>query len=345
MDHIDEEEERGQTTPEEFLKERKRQIRRNSWWSVCAGGFVVVLNVALALYVVNSPEIVSTYGLEGRGVLSLLLRSILFFLGLFFLAAGLWGLYEARRLTLDDLVPSPEAIEFFRKAEGHVPLYSYIILGSLIAVFVAQMVAGSGEDGQFRSVEIAGLVKPDVITKGEYWRILTSGVLHGGFLHIYFNGQAFFGFGGLIEIVSDRARMAIVFVLSIIGGALFSTFFTPDGISVGASGGIMGLIGYLAVYGQRRKRQLPADFLRSILVNIGFVAAFGLVGYQFIDNFAHLGGLLVGAAYGIVTVPRDVASDPRKMSPITEGAGMVAMGVVVFISIFAILLITGKIAL
>ncbi len=344
MEFVNDDEERPAQTPEEFLAERKRRMRRNSWWSIGAGTIVVALNIALAAYILNSPDMIAEFKLEGRGFLSILLRSILFLLGLFFIAGGLWGLFESSRLTLEDIIPSAEAVEFFRKAEGLVPIYSYIILGCLIAVFVAQYVGGTDENGQFRSVLIAGLIKPDVITKGEYWRILTSGVLHASLLHIYFNAQAFFGFGGLIEIVADRARMAIVFVLAIIGGALFSTMFTPEGISVGASGGIMGLIGYLAVYGQRRKRQLPADFLRNMLVNIAFVAGFGIVGYQFIDNFAHFGGLLVGAVYGVLTIPRDMAADPRKISALTDGAGLVAVGIIVFISVFTILLVTGEIA-
>ncbi|MBK8148304.1 MAG: rhomboid family intramembrane serine protease [Acidobacteria bacterium] len=343
MEFVNDDEERPGLTPEEFLAERKKQMRRNSWWSIGAGASVVALNIALAAYVLNSPDLIAEFKLEGRGFFSILLRSILFLLGMFFIAGGIWGLYEARRLTLEDLIPSPEAVEFFSKAEGIVPVYSYIILGCLIAVFAAQYVVGSDDQGQLQSVLIAGLIKPDVITKGEYWRILTSGVLHAGLLHIYFNAQAFFGFGGLIEIVSDRARMAIVFVLAIIGGALFSALFTPEGISVGASGGIMGLIGYLAVYGQRRKRQLPSGFMRNMLVNIAFVAAFGLVGYKFIDNFAHLGGLLVGAVYGLLTIPRDAKADPRQMSAFTDGAGLVALGIIVFISVFTILMITGQI--
>jgi membrane associated rhomboid family serine protease len=215
----------------------------------------------------------------------------------------------------------------------------------LIAVFVAQMVVGETSEGNLKSVDIAGLVKPDTWEKGEYWRILTSGVLHGGLLHIYFNAQAFHGFGALIEVLSNRARMAIVFVLAIIGGAFFSMIFMPEGRTIGASGGIMGLIGYLAIYGYRRKRQLPPNFLRSMLINIGFVAAFGLVAYQIIDNFAHLGGLLVGLIYGFLSIPRDLSKNPREIGAITDGAGMIAMGVIVFISIFTILLITEKIVL
>ncbi|MCV4726153.1 rhomboid family intramembrane serine protease, partial [Escherichia coli] len=80
-----------------------------------------------------------------------------------------------------------------------------------------------------------------------------------------------------------------------ISGGIFSIFFLPEPTSVGASGGIMGLIGYLAIYGYRRRRQLPPDFLKTMLINIGFIAAFGLIAYEFVDNFAHLGGFVAGS--------------------------------------------------
>jgi rhomboid protease GluP len=338
----DEEQPRGMT-PEEFLEERKQQMRRRAWWSVGAGSIVVALSLALAVYILNSPMLLEEFGGADQGFFSLLSRNIFFLIGLFFTGAGVWGLYEARRLKLEDLIATPATIDFFQKAEGISHVYAYIILACLIAVFIAQSFAGAEGDGTMASLTAGGLVKPDVFSKGEYWRLLTGGVLHVGILHIYFNSQAFFGFGGLIEVVSDKARMAIIFVLAIIGGGLFSTVFKPVGVTAGASGGIMGLIGYLAIYGYLRKQQLPPDFLRNMLVNVAFIAAIGLVGYRFIDNFAHFGGFLVGCAYAVFTIPRDPAADTRQIGALTEGAGMVAMGIIVFVSIFTILLITGKI--
>ncbi|MGI8639159.1 MAG: rhomboid family intramembrane serine protease [Pyrinomonadaceae bacterium] len=135
------------------------------------------------------------------------------------------------------------------------------------------------------------------------------------------------------------AHLAIVFLLAIIGGGLASLVFMPDAKSVGASGGIMGSIGYLAIYGYRRRRQLSPDFLKSMLVNIGFIAAFGLVAYQVVDNFAHLGGLIVGAIYGFIQIPRDLHKNPRQVGTITELLGYAALGVFIFISILSILLV------
>lgn len=327
------EEQQQQISPEEFLALRKSSIRKRSWWAVGIGAVLVSVHLVLFALVLANPE-------EYEAVLTWkdLFRSIFFLLGLFAVAGGVWGLFEARRMTLEDLIPSPEAVEFIRQSEDVKPTYTYLLIGCLIAVTVAQMTIGLE-----KSVEIAGLVKPDVWTRGEYWRILTSAAMHGGLLHIYFNSQAFYGFGSTIEFLANRAHLSIVFLLSVIGGGILSIVFMPEGSSVGASGGIMGLIGYLAIYGYRRKRQLPPDFLRSMLINIGFVAAFGLVAYQIIDNFAHLGGLISGAIYGFLQIPRDLRKNPRVVGAATEALGLIAAGVFVFTSVLSILLILGTI--
>jgi rhomboid protease GluP len=184
------------------------------------------------------------------------------------------------------------------------------------------------------------LIKTDFWSRGEYWRLLTYGTLHGGILHIFFNGQALLGFGGLIEYLSNRAHLLIVFVSAIVCGGLCSLLLMPDALpSLGASGGIMGLIGYLAIYGFRRKRQLPPDFLKNMLINVGFIAAFGLIAYQIIDNFAHLGGFLMGAIYGFVQIPRDLEINPRAVGAATELLGYFSLIVFVFACIFSILLL------
>ena len=119
--------------------------------------------------------------------------------------------------------------------------------------------------------------------------------MHGGLLHVAMNGYAFYSFGRIFEMLSNRAHLAIVFLLSAVGGGLLSLVLAPDGISVGASGGIVGLIGYLAVYAFRRREFISPAFRKSLLINIGFILVYGLVLYQVIDNFGHIGGLITGA--------------------------------------------------
>jgi len=342
LDKDNQETNEPQITPEEFLAERKISIGKKSRWAIALGFLAVIVSFAAILFVINFPEYLGDSDTPNPSLFSMLFRNIIFLLGLFFIAAGFWGIYEARRLSLKDVIPTQEAVDFINEGREIKPYYSYILVGCIVAVYLAQISADSNGSqeltGITKSVKLAGLVKP-LVWQGEFWRLLTGAALHGSILHIYFNGQALYGFGSSIEYLANRAHLAIVFVLAAIGGSLLSVFAMPEATSVGASGGIMGLIGYLAIYGSRRRSQLPPGFLKSMLVNIGFVAAFGLVAYQIIDNFAHLGGFIIGAIYGFLQVPKDLEKNPRKSSAAAEFFGIIAMGIFVFTSILSILLI------
>lgn len=153
------------------------------------------------------------------------------------------------------------------------------------------------------------------------------------------NCYAFYSFGKIFEMLSNRAHLAIVFLASAIGGGILSLIFVPDGISVGASGGIVGVIGYLAVYAFRRRRFVSAEFRKSLLTNIAFILVFGLVLFQVIDNYGHIGGLITGAVYGLVQIPTDEYLDPRDAGALTEGLGIAALGIYVAVCCFSVLLI------
>jgi len=102
----------------------------------------------------------------------------------------------------------------------------------------------------------------------------------------------------------------------------------------------MGIFGYLLIYAYKRKAQLPPDFLKSLLINVAFIAGFGIIAYQLIDNFAHVGGFLVGAVYAFIQVPKDLTADPRKVGKFVEIAGIVALAIYIAEAAFAIFRIT-----
>jgi len=213
------------------------------------------------------------------------------------------------------------------------PVYTYLLIGSIAVVFVAQMLFGdaltvaseSPLAGDETSVIAAGFVKQFFLQRHEYWRILTGAAVHGGWLHVLMNGYALLMFGRLTEMLSNRAHLAIVFLLSCVVGGLFSLYFLPEIPSVGASGGIVGLLGYITVYAFRRRRFISPQFRRSLLINIGFLFVFGLVLYNVVDNFGHLGGLLTGAVYGLIQIPSNEYVDPRVTGRWTNYVGEAAL--------------------
>ena len=227
------------------------------------------------------------------------------------------------------------------------PTYTYILIGSIAAVFVAQLTFGDALStisftnlaGDERSAIAAGFVKQYFVNYHEYWRILTGAAVHGGLLHVVMNCYALLMLGRLVEMLSNRAHLAIVFLLSCIGGGLLSLYFLPAVPSVGASGGIVGLLGYVTIYAFRRRQFVSREFRKSLLINIGFLFVFGLVLFNVVDNYGHLGGLVTGAIYGLIQIPSDQYVDPRQARPVTKAFGIAALSVFVVTCVLSIVLI------
>ena len=227
------------------------------------------------------------------------------------------------------------------------PFYTYFLLGSIVAVFLAQMLFGDAVStfslsnivGDERSAIAAGFVKPYFLENREYWRILTGTAVHGGVLHVVMNCYALLMFGRLCEILSNRAHLAIVFLLACIGGGLLSLWFLPDKVSVGASGGIVGLLGYITIYAFRRRQFISPQFRKSLLINIGFLFVFGLVLFNVVDNYGHLGGLVAGLIYGLIQIPADEHVDPREANTLTKTFGVAALTVFVAACVLSIFLL------
>ena len=176
----------------------------------------------------------------------------------------------------------------------------------LIAVGAAQVYVGTRVaplgSSMAVTVPVAGLVKP-AVDAGEAWRLLTCELMHGHPLHFAFNFFALLALGRLLEMHGHPAYLPTVFLFSALCASTFSYYLTPL-TSVGASGGIMGLVGFLAVIGIRRRHVVPRGFLKSIALSVALTAGTGLVAHQFVDNAAHGGGLLGGLMLGAVYVTR-----------------------------------------
>ena len=152
-----------------------------------------------------------------------------------------------------------------------------------------------------------------LIVAGEWWRLLTSTLLHGYPFHphILLNGFALYMIGNDLEAFFGRRRFFTIYWVSALGGSVTSFAFSPLR-GLGASGAIFGLIGALAVYfGLHRNlfgKLGQAQFWNIIFVivlNVGF----GLSQILPIDNSAHIGGLIAGAAIGYVLCPRYALSN------------------------------------
>jgi len=88
-----------------------------------------------------------------------------------------------------------------------------------------------------------------------------------------------------------------------VAGVAASYFYHPENQSAGASGAIFGLFGVLLAFGIRHRRDIPPFFKRAVGTGVLPVILINLViGFSIpaIDNSAHIGGLLAGAALAAI---------------------------------------------
>jgi membrane associated rhomboid family serine protease len=136
------------------------------------------------------------------------------------------------------------------------------------------------------------------------WRLVTAIFLHGGLLHIGFNMWVLMDIGPMVEELYGSARYLFLFIFTGICGYLISSFMGH--LSVGASGGLLGLIGVLLAATAGRK-SIQAQSLRSALIRwLIYLAVLGLV-LRGTDNAAHLGGLASGYLLGRLMIDRPPA--------------------------------------
>jgi rhomboid protease GluP len=183
-----------------------------------------------------------------------------------------------------------------------------VLAALLVLAYVASAIA-SGHWWELPAddlLRIGGAYGP-AIAAGESWRILTAIFLHGGLLHLGFNLLALGDFGSALERRFGAIPVAAVFLASGMAGFLASTLWHPEDVSIGASGGLFGLLGWWAVAAWRLGEFLPPQEKRrrlaTLLVVIGVALGFGFV-VPGIDNAAHLGGLVAGLLLGGVATLR-----------------------------------------
>ncbi len=135
---------------------------------------------------------------------------------------------------------------------------------------------------------------------GEYWRFITPIFIHIGFMHLFWNCYAGFGWLKDVEHQLGTGKFVLGYLMAGIAGCAAS-LLGQDVVSAGASGAGFGMIGVtLSLYYFR-----CGDWdtfindlqVRSIFLNLVIWTAIGFFAFN-MDHFAHGGGLVCGFAYG-----------------------------------------------
>jgi membrane associated rhomboid family serine protease len=205
-------------------------------------------------------------------------------------------------------------------AAGRMPA-TIALIAINVVVFIAELAAGgmSGIDGGGSLIRDAGLRGPEV-ADGDWWRVITSGFLHAGFLHLLLNMYVLYFAGSILEPGVGTPRFLAIYFVSLLAGSLGALLVEPNTFTVGASGAIFGLMAAVIVVARGRGvEQVASQFGFFVVLNL--VLTFSIPG---IAIGGHLGGLVGGglAALLVIFVERRMSGQPAF---ILELAGIVLM--------------------
>jgi membrane associated rhomboid family serine protease len=161
--------------------------------------------------------------------------------------------------------------------------------------------------------EKGALYGPLIAHQHEYWRLVTSGFLHDGLLHIAVNMLSLYFVGRVLEPAIGRLNFAAIYFASLLAGSFGALLFEPLAPTVGASAAIFGIFGALIAVARSRGIPLWQSGLGPILlINLVFSLS-----YTGISIGGHLGGLIAGLITGALVIE---LAERRRSQPLAIAA-------------------------
>lgn len=188
----------------------------------------------------------------------------------------------------------------------------------LIAIVFAYEVLTQAYNSDEAMVAMGAIV-PGLVQRGELWRLIASMFLHGGWLHWAANSWALYQLGTLYEVLFGSKRFALIYFSTGIIAGLASSMYN-HGPAVGASGAVFGILGAFIFSIRRSPIYRHQPWTRGLIGQLVFWIVVNLaIGFsvKFIDNVAHIGGLISGLLMGLI--PHRVPPPPPRESVIDVG--------------------------
>lgn len=192
---------------------------------------------------------------------------------------------------------APPRSEQLKRAWRSQPL---LVTNALVAVnlgiFVLTVASGGGMSGTgTSSMQLDyGLFAPSIHLDHEYYRLLTSGFIHFGFIHVAMNCFILYQLGRFLENDIGRSRFVAIYFSALVAGSAGALILSPTALTAGASGAVFGLAAASVAAQHLRGVPLGANSFFPFLV-LNFVLSFSLAN---VSIGGHLGGTIGGALGG-----------------------------------------------
>lgn len=196
---------------------------------------------------------------------------------------------------------------------------SVVVVATLAIYAISWYMTQNSEAAQLYGAPAMGGISGDVLVRlgakapyiwaGQWWRLVTAVFLHAGLLHIGMNMWCLVDLGPEVESLFCATKFTVLYLATGVAGFMLSLWWSPFGVSVGASGAILGLIGIL-IGASFHHGHLGRDYRRQLWRWVIYIAIFGI--FFSIDNAAHFGGLISGLALGYFVPEGEPATRPSE---------------------------------
>jgi membrane associated rhomboid family serine protease len=187
-----------------------------------------------------------------------------------------------------------------------------VISNAIVLLFMTLL--GAVDEGLRALVLAIFALKPYLVLHGFLWQLASYSFLHEGILHLLFNMLGLWMFGSQFELDWGPKKFLEFYFFCVVGAALTTIAIsytgvggiTPNTSTVGASGGVFGiLMAFGMVYGENQIMLFPIPIsmkAKYFVAGIAFITLIEAISAasgrgQQVAYFAHLGGLLFGFIY------------------------------------------------
>lgn len=220
------------------------------------------------------------------------------------------------------------------------------LLGMNVVIFVAVLLftrdpgalSGSVTDAHLRFGLSREVLQQQILWQGaddlfvtepdEWYRLVTSGFMHFGIIHIAFNMYFLFVLGRMLEPTLGRIKFFLMYMASLLGGSFGVVLVGGIGITAGASGAVFGLLAGATVGLVRRGVNPFSTGIGATLV-LNIFITFAIPG---ISIGGHLGGIVAGSICALVMLAPPYKAFPQWASyatPIAVGLVSIVGSIVV----------------
>lgn len=196
---------------------------------------------------------------------------------------------------------------------------------TMLIGFAAQLRYGG--EGAFMSggsglMEL-GAALPELVLGAQPWRAFTYTMLHGGIMHLAFNGIALFQIGPMVERWVGFSRFWFAWVAAGVAGVVIPPLlgYSHEVIVVGASGAVSGLIGMAMVLGHQNGTAQGIALRNGMIKWMIYITVFGFM-LGSVAHDAHFAGFGMGALVAWALPPAGRIVHRRRITPVLATVGL-----------------------